>query len=437
MSSWNYNTILQQAPDALVLEKAKRLARASSWEALYQNEGLIWGIGKSTGATRYEVAVDLDQMRFACSCPSTKYPCRYALALALLFAEQKEKFRYQPQTPEEIPALLAKHFAERQEAKKGEAGNTTTTTSEKNKVKRIVQMVEGARELEVWLLDVVRFGIGNQQTDGSDYLEQFAAKMVDAKLGGVARRIRQLPRLAAQANFPERMAEAVGELYLLAKALQKYEQLPENLQAELLSIAGYNQSKEAILAQAGQNDQWLVIGQQESEEENLQVRRTWLLGEQSQVVALILDFAWGNQGFPMEWVVGGVVKGTLTFYKGSYQQRALVKTFEWSTEPFQGLIGYADFEVLAGAYADALAANPWLITFPCLLEGVVPQLNDNKMVLVDQHRMMLPLHAPDAVFWQIMALSGGQGIQVFGTWNGSHLLPLTLFAEGRLIKLTV
>jgi hypothetical protein len=39
--------------------------------------------------------------------------------------------------------------------------------------------------------------------------------------------------------------------------------------------------------------------------------------------------------------------------------------------------------------------------------------------------------------WTLMALSGGHPVQIFGEWNGSTLMPLSLGVQGRWIPLEV
>jgi hypothetical protein len=429
MAKWTYQNILQLAPDALVLEKAKRLAQPRRWAIAHQNEGYLWGTCKSSGTITYEVAIDLDGPVYACTCQSTKQPCRHSLALFLLFAERKDAVRYESQTPADLPSFLAA-------AKENDSVQPTNTdTKASNKASRIVQMVAGAVELEQWLLDLIRYGFGQAQSQEAAFWEGFAAQMVDAKLGGVARRIRLMPQWVHRQDWPALMAQEVANLYLLAQALKKQELLNEDLREELLATAGMNQSKTEVMEQKGIRDHWLVIGQRISDEENLQARRTWLLGEKSQETALILDFAWGNQGFPIEWIVGSVVTGAIAFYPGSFRQRALVQQFELSTAPFRGLIGFADFETLAKAYAEALATNPWLYSFPTLLEAATPIRQEQEMGLVDSHQKYLPLSIEMDNFWKLMAISGGHPLQIFGEWTGSAFLPLTLFSAGRIIEL--
>lgn len=429
MSQWTYDNILQLAPDAVVLEKAKRLARKRHWHILFFNDRYIWGSCKSSGIQAYEVAVALEKQEFGCSCASSKKPCKHCLAILLLFVEQKQDFRYTNETPDELPKLFIPPDSTPKVSGSGDDAKA------RKRAGRISKMAEGAVELERWLLDLFRFGLSNMESQGAAFWEDFAAQMVDAQMGGIARRIRLLSEVQQRQDWPNLAAQTLADLYLLAKALQKLPQLPQPLQQEVLTTAGMNQSKEELLTQQGIQDSWLVVGQQETDEENLRVRRTWLLGEKSQEQALLLDFAWGNQGFPMDWVVGAVLKGSVVFYEGNYQQRALVKKFELSTDPYNGLIGYADFETLAKSYAEALGSNPWLMSFPCVLSEVTPQLIDDQKVLVDIHRKQLPLSMEQSKFWKLMAVSGAYPLPLFGEWTGQAFYPLTLFASGRLISL--
>lgn len=302
--------------------------------------------------------------------------------------------------------------------------------------KRLELMNEGTQELEVWLLDILREGIAILEEAPADYWEELAARMVDAKLGGIARRIRTWPAIIAQKEGPRRLIEEIADLYLFIQAFQRIGQLSPTRQIDLLTTAGVTQKKENIKAEKAIEDHWLVIGQYRGEEENLKYRRTWLLGETTRKAALLLDFAWGRNDFTEHWITGSVFYGSIVYYPSNYPQRALVKSFESSNRDYEMPFGFADFNVMLLEYAKALADNPWLFSFPCLLNQCRPAFDGQNWILVDKTKQNISLAGSPNGYWKLLALSAGKALNLFGQWENNQLLPLSTWRNDQLIALT-
>lgn len=298
-----------------------------------------------------------------------------------------------------------------------------------------MNQLDGIVELKNWLQDLVQHGLAAALAREPDFWEEFAARMVNAKLGGIARRILTFKSWLQTDDAHEHLLSEIGELYLFAKAYEKLDVLPADLQQEILTTAGATIKKETVLKQESVTDQWLVIGQTEGSEDNLRFRRTWLQGIQTHESALLLDFAWRFNDFEgVNWLVGSLLQAEIAFYPGAHRQRALVKDFALIYEPLE-LFGYADWTIFLRHYADALAQNPWLLNFPCLIEDATPVIQNDQLLLVDTHKNWLPTSTTDETKWKILALSGGHPIQVFGEWDGRTFSPLTAMAFSRIIPL--
>jgi len=431
---WTYHKIAALAPNSLTLEKARNLAHARRWENMGTGGGLLWGACKSSGERTYHTVIRFGDESFRCDCDSHDHPCRHALALLLFFIRHIENLQPDGTVPSwaqqllKAPAVPA--FSTEEKAKKEAARSRRFG-------QRLELMEQGARELEEWLLDLARHGLSGIEGQQAGVWDNFAARMVDAKLGGIARRIRNFKNLSGKENGFELLLEEMAGLYLLAQAFKQLESLPEALQEEILGVAGLNRKKEEVLQQAGILDNWLAIGQfeGESEDDKLRYRRSWFLGEKTGRMALVLDFSWGQGGYDNQWVVGNTVEGELAFYPGTYPLRALFRRHQPSGRPFEGSAGYADINAFAQAFAQALAANPWLQAFPCRLAAVFPVQKAGRLWLVDTAGNMVPLSSEGQAHWKLLAVSGGRPLSVFGEWDGKRLTPLSVAAEGRVIPL--
>ena len=432
-----YDHILTFAPDAGTAQRAKSVAHAQRWLTLEGNGRAIWGaLGDPTDP--YRTAVDFEGMGFRCTCPVRRLPCKHGIGLLLLFSKNNDAFQLA-----EPPDWLAEWLKKRSERIQKTGGETPSSRSpeadlalsekrKQNREKRLLQMSAGLAELENWLLDLFRQGLATLEGQADTYFNDLAARMVDAKLGTLARRIRQLPLLMNAADWHEKILAELGEIYLLLRAFQRLETLPEPLQDDLLSLAGVNFKKEDILSLEAVPDHWLVAGQtEEVEDGNLLARRTWLIGEATGKVALLLDFSWGGQAFETTFRLGTVLRAEVVFYPSAHPQRAVLKKHEYSEAAFSLRNGHTTLTAFADAYAGALAENPWLGKFPAFLEGVAPIFHQKKFVLVDPQRKQLPLDADDDLGWKLLALSCGRPIGVFGTWAGEAFTPLSVVVDGQ------
>ena len=166
-------------------------------------------------------------------------------------------------------------------------------------------MQDGVAELERWLLDLIQQGLSSVGSQGHAFWDSFAAKMQDAKLGGIARRIRRFNYIQELGdNWHEQLLEQMAQLYLFVQGFKQLEDLSEPLQEEILALAGLNKKREEVLALEGVKDDWLVVGVSESEEEKLFLRKSYLLGSDSGRIALIMDYNYGVPKFEFNWPLG-------------------------------------------------------------------------------------------------------------------------------------
>ncbi len=433
-----YEHILTLAPDEGTAQRAKSVAHAQRWHSIEGNGRAIWGtLGDPNDP--YRTAVDFEGMGFRCTCPVRRLPCKHGIGLLLLFSKANHLFQLVETPPDWLADWLKKRSEKTTKpstdatpSRSPEAESALAEKRKQNREKRIFQMAAGLAELESWLFDLFRQGLATLEGQATSYFNDLASRMVDAKLGTLARRIRQLPMLMHEANWHEKILAELGEIYLLLRAFQRLETLPETLQDDLLSLAGVNFKKEDILNLEAVTDQWLVAGQTlEDDDANLLARRIWLIGEATGKTALLLDFSWGGQAFETNFRLGTVLKAEVVFYPSAHPQRAILKKFEYSEAAFSLRNGHPSLTAFADAYAGALSENPWLGRFPAFLEGVVPLFYQKKFVLVDALRKQLPLEVGEDLGWKLVALSCGRPIGVFGTWDGEVFMPLSVVVEGQ------
>jgi hypothetical protein len=225
------------------------------------------------------------------------------------------------------------------------------------------------------------------------------------------------------------MLERLGRLYLLLDAFGRLESLPAELQEEVRTQVGWSQDQDALLKVEGVRDLWAIVGQRETEEDRLRVRRTWLWGIENRRSALVLDFAAPGQTLEGGGAPGILVDGELVFWNSPYPQRAIFKN-RGISRPLDRLPGYPGVPAALAAYGAAVAVNPWLDRFLFLLEEVRPVLQGSTWWVCDRENARLPLSTVPQEGWRLMGMSGGRPCALAGEWDGEKLAPLGVWAEG-------
>ena len=112
------------------------------------------------------------------------------------------------------------------------------------------------------------------------------------------------------------------------------------------------------------------------------------------------------------------------------------KTRHGGSSPIEGIPGYSAIADMIKAYAKALSCNPWLEQFPVPVVAAVIPIHHNGLWFVrDLAGHHLPLTPRFKRGWQLLALSGGHPLSLFGEWNGEYLLPLSVGVSGQFIVL--
>lgn len=442
--NYSVEQIIALAPDAASAKAGRSLATPGKWQNVGQDERALWGECQGSGAKPYQTVIDLNEPAFKCSCPSRKFPCKHALGLFLLIANQSGKTATTP--PDWAAEWLSKR--DQQAQRKSEAAQKAAEEPDeatlarraaqkaKRSLDRETKVVAGLKELELWLRDLLRHGLAAAQTRPIDYWEQMAARLIDAQAPGAARRVRDLaPTRRSGDDWTELLLSQLSSLFLLIKAYERIETLSPATQADVRTAIGWTFKEDELPAENLVRDEWLVLGQRTTGEEGLRVRRTWLWGQNSAKGALVLEFAAAGQHLALDLLPGTRVEAELVFYPSNYPLRAVLKTKLNTTRSLKEMPGYPASNELLTAYAGMLALNPWVEAIPAPLQTVVPVRRSEKWFARDNNGGLLPLNTGWTTGWRLIALSGGSPIAIFGEWNGRSLLPISAYADGRHVHL--
>lgn len=424
--------VLALAPDEAGRKAAKTLAIPSLWQGAGADDQAAWGRIRGSGREPYQVAVEVSPApAWSCTCPSRKQPCKHALALMLLAARNQVAAGDRPlevaEWVEGRAERVARAEARAARARSGEV--VDPAAQQRRRQRREAYVAAGIADLERWLDDLVRGGLASAQARSWSSWDEVAARLVDAQAPGLAGRVRALGRAAHSGpGWPERLLAQLGRLHLVLEGWRRLADLPPALASEVRTQIGFPTARADVLASPPVRDVWDVLAAVVSDDGTLATRRVWLRGRTVGGWALLLDTGPSGAAFDVDAEVGTSFEADVHRYPGAGGQRSLVGERHGDPVPVDGLEGAAVADILA-ADALGLAASPWLPQSPACLGAVVPVIDGNRWLLVDEAGDALPLAG---AAWNLLALCGGHPVAVVGEWDGDRLLPLSCFAEARL-----
>jgi SWIM zinc finger len=429
---WDRARVLALASDASSLRAAQPLATGRSWPLTGAADGsAVWGECRGSAAAPYRTVVDLSGPAYRCSCPSRKFPCKHALALMLIWSDGAVGPNGDP--PDWAASWLASRAANGRDTKDPKPPADPAAALHRAE-QREARVATGLTELDRWLCDQVRQGLAASQRAGYRHWDDIAARMVDAQAPGLAERLRALAAVRySGAGWEGRLLEEYALLRLLATACREQAGLPPPLRDTVRSRVGFTVRQADVLASATPvRDHWQVLARRDLDQDRIQTRRVWLRGQRTGRPALVLSFAVTGQSLDDSLTVGTMTQADLAFYPAAAPLRALVAA-RYDTVPGGPPSGASIAGLLAG-YAAALGQDPWLDTWPAVLEGTPARAP--VPALYDAAGEAVPLHPGAGACWPLFALSGGHPLTVAGEWTPRGLWPLTAWdRDGAVVPL--
>lgn len=431
-NGWNAEQVLALAQDGSSRQAAARLGDTAHWSGAGAAGDVAWGLCAGSGKDPYQTIVDISGPAYKCSCPSRKFPCKHALGLLLTWADGSlpETGQLADFAQSWVGARRTRATAAAQPARSAERDERAAARRAEQRESRVAA---GLAELETWLRDQVRAGLSG--TDGGyRHAEQIAARMVDAQAGGVAATLRGLGGIAVSGDgWPGRLLGVYAQLHLLIRAHERLDSLPADLAAVVRSHVGYTVARQDVLAGPAVSDRWLVLGVRDVLDGTVPARRIVLRGQQTARFALLLVFdprgAFGGDR-DAALVPGTALHADLHYYPGQPALRALIGERHGAPEgaaaprPAGGLAG--GIAGLLDDWADALAGDPWLASWPALLSGT-PLPTGAGWQFADASGQVVPLLTAGTDAWSLLAISGGGPVTVAGEWSAGGLRPLTVW----------
>ena len=457
---WTVEQVAAVAPSPRSVAAAEPLAEPSRWSSLGGDERAVWGRCRGSGAEPYDTAVDHVEVAWRCTCPSRKHPCKHALALVLLWVRGGVPESARPESVESwidrrdrrpaspggaAPGGGSGSSAEgaRPGSSAGEPAGDVGDVSpidrdelDRSRDDRVARMMEGLIELDRWLEDRMRTGLADPALARYGTWDQLAARLVDARAGSLANRIRRLAGLVgAGPDWHAEVLAELGLLHLIAQAGRRLPDLPGELADAVATVSGWQVRHTEVLGGVPDTDEWFVAGRSDTREDRIEVRRLWLRGTRSGRWAMLLSFAAYQQSLDDSFTVGTVVHADLHRYPGGSLRalagRRYADPLPFTAPPVATIVEACDEIGLA------VAAEPWLERYPAIVRAT-PSVLDGRWVITDSTGS-LPLQGEDRALGTLLAagVSGDDDRHVDMTieWTPWGVRLLTVHLADRTIDL--
>jgi hypothetical protein len=411
---WTSEQVLGLSQHDYHIKTSRELAFAHKWQRLGCSQTLIWGHIPVKDKPDIQTRVSLEPLQFACSCTSYQHPCNHALGLLLLYLSKAEAFQVC-----DVPLWARDVFSQYDFGPEVEAIES----------KRFLRRQAGMLDLERWLLDHISEGLESLRSKPQSF-QQMADRLMDAQLNEIAKEVRGLNALTIKnPRWHEDLLAALGRLYLLVEGFKRLDELPKEHQSDIALALGWLPEVQSDVVL----DRWHILGKRLESEVGRKILRLWLWGERTQRPALLVEMVHGKKLPSTKFLVGGVLEAGLQFYSGNVPLRAEIHHLEKISQPHQPVQAQSSIKEAMTHYIQCKSKNPWLKSFPLLLNNVMVDKMDEWM-LRDAEGYTLPLPAKFMHGWHLQSLSA-KGLWIFGDYDGMRFLPLSVWGNGRIVEL--
>jgi hypothetical protein len=309
---------------------------------------------------------------------------------------------------------------------------------------RVERVTHGLRELERWIDDRVRVGLGDPSVARYATWDEVATRLVDAQAGAMANRVRRLAgHVGARPGWHEHVLAELGVLHLLARAGRRLRDLDDPWADGVAAAVGFTVKQADVLAGVPDTGVWTVMGRSDVVEDRIVVRRLWLRDTRPDTAgptdgwAVLLSFAAYGQSLDDSLVVGQSLHADLHRYPGTVPLRALVGRRHDQVTPEPSPVSSPSVAAALESAGTMSAHEPWLERVPVTVTAS-PTMHEGVWVLAD-HTGALPLADPSAggttELATLLAASTGGPVMVTGEWTALGLVVLTLHLPDRTLDI--
>jgi hypothetical protein len=443
LNDWTIRNVINLASGTNDMVAARSLQLSSHWHSIAHDGYMIWAQYHENERKKYEIRIDMIALQaegkgFTCTCSRNRPPCEHILSLLLIILEAPEKYLVDV-TPDAIMEKMDRRSRRVRSRLEGLAQppklspDEQTDSSNQFDQSRFEQMQDGIAELDHWMRNLMRQGLGHVNVTDPAFWQPITDRMVDSFLPGIADRLRyiaQIPQMHLD-EWVEPLLAELGKLYLLVDSFKRYHALPLPVQADMRDAVGWSFKTLPSDAEIDTvHDQWVVLGKRDFKySRNSWLRRTWLYGQQSERYAVVKEYVIDPALLMMTVTGGQQIEATLRFFPSRAALRAQLDSPVEQLASADLTLPLQTMEEALARYQRLCARNPWLTEAVVCVDDMIPFQYQERWYAKSGTEEVLPLHPNFRNHWPLMAMSGGYPLQVLGEWDGRFFFPLVVVTD--------
>ena len=429
----------QIAPDSPSIKAANKVFNKTNWD-VKKSEQAVWASIKGSGKKPYLAQIDIVDLAFKCSCPSRKFPCKHGLAIGYYIASNGLDSINKAEEPVWVTEWITKRRNKKTTSKSAKPKKIASPEQKKKKsTQKWEKAVKSIEFLEFWLNDAVKLGIIELSTKNHSYWENLKRRMVDAQLPGINTFFNILQSLDNQDGWEETVLDILSQMHLLVTSIKNHKNLSPDVKQELELLLGWNINKNELLEDKNTHivdDVWLVLNIEQSVTDNLESRKIYLYGVQTNQWAYILEFAFGNSFFKDSYILGGKFQAKLAIYPGVLKNRAILKLKGGNSDLPYDLKPFKNLEIAHDHFIENKIRFPWIFEQFIFLKDANIVKYDHQYFLVDDTNNMLKIIAITFIkYLSFLAESKGNKVDIFAVRTNNGIKILAFMANQKLVSL--
>ncbi|MCR6638364.1 MAG: hypothetical protein NVV82_05045 [Sporocytophaga sp.] len=282
----------------------------------------------------------------------------------------------------------------------------------KRQQSRHQKVSDGIDELKLWIKDLIRNGILSAPEKPLTYWENMAKRLIDAQSPGLSRMITNLGNTNFYTeNWQGSFLDQLLKILLIIEGYHNLSALDPALQEDIKSSIGFTQNQEELKEQKGITDTWFVLGKQVVEEDTYTTEKYWMLGQQSNKYALILQFVFNGQGRSISLIPGSSIEAELVYYPSVAPLRAIIKSSTGSNQTVS-LNSHNTWKDVLDEEVRIYSLLPFSGERPLVISNVTPVLSDNQWWLMDTAKDINLISPEFKSIYKLLAISGGNPVTI-------------------------
>lgn len=246
---------------------------------------------------------------------------------------------------------------------------------------RLKNVKDAASEIQVRFRDWLKKGFYYVSTDQDGTIDELCRRLVDMQSPGLAAMVSALEDISiSDWHGKEIMLTEVSRLYMLASAIENYDNLSAEWKDEVLSMAGVWYPKQQVTELPPISDNWMCLAITKEKFNSFTMERTWLTGSNTGRIGCIVEYYKGNHNNIMRYKPGYWYQADVYYYPGVRSFRVLMGNYRHvngyiSPKAFMGV------EKALSIYRRVVSENPFIPFVPLIVSGLHWALSGDKLMI--------------------------------------------------------